>query len=349
VYIKPEVEIDGYYGLPYPIPEAEVTEDDIQQLIRAEQEKNGVQESVSRPSEMGDIVTINFTGYMDGEAFEGGKGENHNLTLGSGQFIDTFENQLVGKVAGDDVKVEVTFPEGYHKAEFSGKPATFEVEILDVMTRVLPEINDEFAGNVSEFETLEAYREDLTQKIRERKENASEQNKRNYILNQLVQKAVMEVPEAMYLGRSEEMYEDFARRIEYQGLKMDMYLRYANLTPEAMRATFMKDAKKTVDARLALEAVAKKEGLSVSDEEFKAHIAKLTGMEGEALDKFLETASARRREDIIEELLIQKAMDFVVEQAVAVEGLEYEVELAEDGGEYEYEVEEEEEEENKER
>jgi len=319
VYVKPEVTIDGYYGLTYPKMEVEANEEDIQAALRAEQEKNARQVSVDRPAEIGDIITINFIGYQDGEAFDGGSGQDHDLKLGSNQFIPGFEDQLVGHVVGDDVKVEVTFPEEYGHEALAGKPAIFEVEILDVKANELPEINDEFAQDVSEFETLADYRADLAKTIAERKTSQQESNKRMHLLQQLAKIAEMEVPDAMYQARLDDSWESFKRQVESHGMDVESYLRFSNLTEEAMRASWQAQAKFDVDSQLALEAVAAKEGMTVSDEEFKEHLGVMTGMEGEELDKLVNDVNPSRRKELERDILCKKALDFVTEKSIAVD------------------------------
>ena len=319
VYIRPEATIDGYYGLTYPKMETEATESDIQEALRAEQEKNARQVSVDRPAELGDITTINFTGYQDGEPFEGGAGEDFDLKLGSNQFIPGFEDQLVGHVVGDDIKVEVTFPEEYGHETLAGKPAVFEVEILDVKANELPEINDEFAQDVSEFETLAEYREDLAKNITERKTNQLESNKRMHLLQQLAQMAEMDVPNAMYQARLDDSWESFKRQVEGHGMDVESYLRFSNLTEEAMRASWQAQAKFDVDSQLALEAVAVKENMTASDEEFKEHLGTMTGMEGDAIDKLVAEVTPARRKELERDIICKKALDFVAEKAIAVD------------------------------
>jgi len=319
VYIRPEVTIDGYYGLTYPKGETEATEADIQAQLRAEQEKNARQISVERPAALGDIVTINFTGYHNGEPFEGGKGEDFDLTLGSGQFIPGFEDQLVGHEVGDDVKVEVTFPEEYGHETLAGQPATFDVEILDVKAKELPEINDEFAEEVSEFENLTDYRAHLSKTITEKKTSQLDANKRMHLMRELIQVAQMDVPQAMYQARIDESWENFSRQVEMQGMDVETYLRFSNMSEEVMRKSWEAQAKFDVDSQLALEAVANKEELTVSDEEFSKHIGEITGREGDDLDKLLKDITPARRKDLERDIRCKKAIDFIVEKAIAVD------------------------------
>ena len=318
-YVKPEVNIDGYYGLTYPKMETDATESDIQAALRAEQEKNVRQISVERAAQLEDTVTINFTGYQDGEAFEGGSGKDFDLKLGSNQFIPGFEDQLVGHIVGDDVKVEVTFPEEYGHETLAGKPAIFEVEILDVKANELPEINDEFAQDVSGLENLAAYRESLAKDISERKTTQLDNNKRMHLMQQLAQIAEMEVPEAMYQARLDDSWENFKRQVEGHGMDVESYLRFSNLSEETMRASWLSQAKFDVDSQLALEAVAVKENIAASDEDFKEHLGTMTGLEGDELDKLVLDVNPNRRKEITRDILCKKALDFVTEKAIAVD------------------------------
>ena len=317
--IKPVVEVEDYHGFVYSKAESEATEDEIQEALLAEQKKSATQSSVDRPAEMEDIVTINFKGYFGDEPFEGGEGSDHELTLGSGQFIDTFEAQLVGHVPGDDVTVNVTFPEEYHHPDYAGKEARFEVEILDVQGKTLPEIDDDFAANVSEFDTLEEYRKSLADTIKANKEQSIESTKRIQVMRQLVDKAKMDVPEAMYLARLDEMMEEFARHIQSQGMNLETYLRFTQLTPEALKQGWKPQAETDVKNMLALEAVAVKEGFEVTDEEFQTRLGEMTGMEGDALVNIIKELHSSRRKELTLSMLCSKAMDFVLEKAIATD------------------------------
>ncbi|MCL2841679.1 MAG: trigger factor [Defluviitaleaceae bacterium] len=331
VYTRPEAEVDGYYGLTYPKGEPEATEADIQSALEAEQKKNARQVSVDRPAALEDIATINFTGYIDGEAFDGGEGKDHDLTLGSGQFIPGFEEQLVGHVPGDDVSVKVTFPTEYHAPEFAGKEAVFEVEILDVKANELPEIDDEFAQDVSEFDTLEAFRNDLAEKITETKKANLENNKRSSVMRKLTAATKVDVPEAMYFARLDDMMNDFSRQIESRGMDIENYMRFTQLTEQALKAQWRPQAEEDVKGVLALTAVAKKENFTISDEEFSTKLGEMLNQEGEALKKFIADMHPSRRRDIERSILCEKALDFVMEKAVpSDEPMEMELNLNED-------------------
>jgi len=280
---------------------------------------NARQATVDRAAELNDIVTINFKGFIGDEPFEGGQGEDFSLTLGSGQFIPGFEEQLVGKKAGDDVTVNVSFPEEYHHEPLAGKPARFEVEILDVQAKELPELNDDFAQDVSEFDTLEEYRADLAKNIAENKEKNTINIQRGQVLKQLVEKTTVDIPEEMYLGRVDEMVDDFKNQLRAQGMDMENYLRYSGLTEEAMKASMRQQAEIDVKNILALEAVAKKQKLEITDEELEAKIAEVLKLEGDTLTNFMNNMPAERKKEFTRGMLRDKALDFAMDKAKAVD------------------------------
>ena len=320
VFTKPEVKIENYYGLTYPIVETEPTEEDIQNRLQDEREKNARTVTVERPAEMGDIITINFAGYIDDEPFEGGEASDYELTLGSKTFIDTYEEQLVGHSAGDDVDVRVTFPDDYGKEDLQGKEALFKVEVLEVQSKELPELDDEFAQDVSEFETMAEFRENLVGVLREQKEQHALTSKRSEIVKQLVEMSEMEIPDVMYTARVEEMTEELRYRLWQQGLRLDQYLGFSQMSMDDLHDNYRMPAKEEVEARLVLETISKKENLEVSDEELREFIQKIA-LPSQDVDKILEELTEDRRESIITDILNQKALDFVVEKAVAIEAL----------------------------
>jgi trigger factor len=319
VYVRPAVEIDGYLGLPYPKEEAEPTESEIQDTLRAEQEKNARQVSVGRPARLDDIVNINFTGYTDGVPFEGGKGDMVDLTLGSGRFIPGFEEQLIGKVTGDDVQVNVTFPEEYGHKELAGKPALFEVEIIDVKEKQFPELDDDFAQEISEFDTLDEYRADITEKMRKTKGDNLDNNKRAFLMQQLGKMITANIPEVMYDAQLDDMTDAFRRRIESQGMDFDTYLRYANMTETALRNGWKAQARMEVQSTLALGAIAAKEGFEVTDEEFNEKFGEMANLKDDALTRAVERLHPRRRVELKRAFLCDKAMDYVLANAVATD------------------------------
>jgi len=320
VYVKPDVEIDGYHGLTYPIIETEPTEDDIQNRLQSERERNSRTITVDRPAELGDVVSINFTGYVDDEPFEGGHAENYQITLGTKTFIDTFEDQIVGHSVGDDIDVNVTFPEEYGKEELQGKPALFKVEVLEIQAKELPELNDEFAQDVSEFESLEEFRADLREKIKKEKEEQALASKRATIMQQLVEKAEMDIPEAMYTARTEEMVQEMRFRLWQQGMELEQYMNYTGMTLDTLKENYLPMATEDVQARLVLGAVAKKENFEITDEEIVEHVKKISpNQEDDYAEKFVSELTEDRRKNICEDLQNQKALDFVLEKAVALE------------------------------
>jgi len=319
VTTRPVAQVDNYYGLTYPKQDIEPSEDEIQAEIAKEQEKNARQVSIDGPAKNGDIVTINFTGYLNDEIFDGGTGKDHDLTLGSNQFIPGFEEQLVGKNVGDDVKVDVSFPENYHHEPLASKPVIFEVEILDIKEKILPELNDDFAQDVSEVDTFAEYRDEVKGKLRVQKEAAADNVKRGEILKQLVANTTVDIPEVMYTARVDEMFDDFERQIKMYGMDPAMYLEQMGMTEASMRQMWLPQAQTETKNTLALEAVAKKEGLTVSDEDIKKHIAEATQKEGEELDHLIANIPSSRKKDIDRQLECQKALDFLLEKSIAVD------------------------------
>ncbi|MCL2357189.1 MAG: trigger factor [Defluviitaleaceae bacterium] len=326
VFVRPEAEVGEYTGLAYPKTNTEATEADIKDALKAEQEKNSRQVSVNRAAAMGDVVTINFEGFIDGEAFSGGKGEDYDLTLGSGQFIPGFEEQIAGASVGDDLKVNVKFPDDYHATEFAGKDAVFEVEVLDVKANELPEINDEFAEDVSEFDTLAEFRDDLAKRIKENKEASLTNMKRAHLLKKLIGVSTVDIPEAMYLGRLDDMFRDFAHSIQMRGMDIENYMRFTQTSEEFLKASWRKQAETDVQGMLALEAVAKKESLVVDDEAFETRVKDATGREGDELAKIIADMHPARRKELERSLLCEKALDFITEKAVESEDEEFDPE-----------------------
>ncbi len=321
IFVKPEAVLNGYYGITYKKEETVATDSDIQERLQKEREKNSRQVSVERPAEMGDIVTINFTGYTDDEPFEGGEGHDYDLTLGSKQFIDTFEEQLAGHEVGDDVTVNVRFPDEYHHEQLAGKDAVFEVEILDIKAKEYPEIDDDFAQDVSEFDTLEEYRESLTEQITKEKEARAEEAKRQEIIKKISELVEADIPEVMYEARLDEMMDEFEMRLRYQGMPVDSYFNFSGETPEHLRETWKETAEIDVKAALALDAVVRNENIKETDEDFKSYIEK-NMRPGQDVDKFISSLSARRKKEMVRAMLSEKALDFVLEKAIAVENNE---------------------------
>ncbi|MCL1998977.1 MAG: trigger factor [Turicibacter sp.] len=321
VYIRPTVEVPDYDGLSYVRMEIEPTEEDIERNLQHEREQNSRTITVDRPAQMDDIVTINFTGYMDGEAFEGGHSEDFELTLGTKTFIDTFEEQLVGKSAGDDVEVHVTFPENYNKEELSGKPAMFEVEILEVQAKEIPELDDEFAQDVSEFDTLQEFRDDITHRLRNANQERALTEQRATVLAQMIEKSNLDVPPAMYTAKIDDMVMEMRRSLAARGMRLEQYFEMTGMTLEMLEENYKIPAKESVDAELILEAVANKETIEISDEEIREYVAKNI-TPNQTVDEILGQLDDDGKKLLVRDLRIQRAMDFLLEKAVEVEALE---------------------------
>ena len=276
VAVKPEVTLGQYKGIEVEKADAEVKEEDVEAELKRVQNQNARLISVTdRPVAKDDQVVIDFDGSVDGKAFDGGKAEDYPLTIGSHAFIDTFEDQLIGKNIGEECEVNVTFPQEYHAKELAGKPAVFKVKIKEIKVRELPELNDEFASEVSDFETLEEYKKDVEAKIAERKQKAAATENENRVVDKVVEGASMEIPDRMIDGQVENMIQDTARRMQSQGLDLQQYLKYTGMTLDQMKEQARPQAIKRIQTRLVLEAVAKAENIQISDEQLDEEIGKM--------------------------------------------------------------------------
>ena len=317
VAVKPEVTLGQYKGLEVAAADLTVTDEEVAAEIKREQEKNATVVTVEdRAVEDGDTAVIDFEGFCDGVPFEGGKGEAFPLVIGSGQFIPGFEEQLVGKNTGDEVEVNVTFPTPYQAKELEGKDAMFKVKINEIKGKLLPELDDEFASEVSDFETMDEYREDVAKKLAEKKAESAKQEKEDRVVDMAAANAEMEIPEAMVLTRAEDQVDDFARRLQSQGLKMEQYLEYTGLTRDKMVEQAKDQAEKSIRIRLMLEAVAAAENIEVSEDEVNAELEKMAqsyGMEVEMLKNYF---GEKEIGQIKTDLAVQKAVDLLVAEAV---------------------------------
>ena len=319
VTVKPEVELGEYKGVEVTVPAAEVTEEEVLGQITAEQEKNAREITITdRAVEPQDKVTIDFEGFIDGEAFEGGSAEDHELIIGSGSFIGNFEDQLIGKNIGEEVEVNVNFPEDYQAEELANKPAMFKVKIKGIMIKELPELNDDFAADVSDFETLDEYKEDIKAKLLEQKQTARTSEIENAVIKQIVENAKIEVPEAMISEQADRSLNDFANRMGQQGLNMETYLQYTGLTMEAFRENFDKDAKVQLEGRLVLEAITKVEDLPVTDEEVDAEIASMAERFNMKAEDIKKTIGDNEKEMMKEDIKVSKAVKLAVDSAVVI-------------------------------
>ena len=320
VYVKPEVTLGQYKGLEVEKQNVEVTAEEVEAEIKKVQEQNSRMVTVTdRAAQMGDVVTISYLGTVDGVAFEGGQSDAYDLTLGSHTFIDTFEDQIVGHNVGDKFDVNVKFPEEYHSEELKGKDAVFAVEVKEIKFKELPEANDELAQDVSDFDTLDEYKADLNKKLIADKEAKAKQVMSDSLLDKAVANATMDVPECMYDNKLEQLLGDFEQNIGRSGLTLDLYCTYMGTTRDGLREQFKDTAKKSVDARLVLEAVAATENLALSKEEVDEEIGKLGESWGLTSEKMLEIFRDEDRANLEKDLLVRRAMTFIEENAVEVE------------------------------
>ena len=316
VAVKPEVTLGKYLGVAVKQTDVSVTEEEVTAEVEKERESNARMITVEdRAIQEGDTAVIDYEGFTDGAAFEGGKGENHSLVIGSHSFIDTFEEQLIGKHTGEEVTVNVTFPEEYHAPELAGKPAMFQVKINEIKTKELPELDDEFAQDVSEFDTLAEYRESVQKKLTERKENEAKRAKEEEAIQKIVEDAQMEIPDAMIDTQVDSMIDNFASRIAQQGMALEQYLQFTGMTEEKLAEQMRPDALKQIQSGLVLEAIAKAENIEVSEEDIDAEIEKMAGMYGMEADKLKEYMGDGEKESMKKDLAVQKAVELIVEKA----------------------------------
>lgn len=313
-FVKPEVTVEGYKGITAPRKVAEVTDEMVAAEVDSARARLAREvEITDRAAAMGDIANINFEGFVDGVAFEGGKGENHDLKLGSGSFIPGFEDQIVGKSIGEEFDVNVTFPEQYGAKELAGKAATFKTKINALKVEELPEADDDFAKDVSEFDTLDEYKADVKAKLEKKSEDAADREFENAVVDALLEKLVAEIPEPMFAVETENFLRDYDNRLRMQGLSLDQYTKYTGMTLDALRAQFRPNAEKQVKLRLALEKIAALEELTVSDEEIEAEYTRIAEAYNLPADQVKGMVAV---EDIKADMLVANAMKFVKDNAV---------------------------------
>lgn len=317
VALKPEVTLGDYKGIEVEKPSIEVTEEEINAELDKERESNARTITVDdRAVQDGDMTVIDFEGFVDGVPFEGGKGTDYSLTIGSHSFIDTFEEQLIGKNIGEETEVNVTFPEQYQAAELAGKPAMFKVMVKEIKVKELPELDDDFAQDVSEFDTLDEYKADVKKKIEEKKETEAKNAKEDAVINAIIEKAAMEIPDAMIETQVRQMAEDFAQRIQQQGLSIEQYFQFTGLTPEKMFEQMRPQAEKRIQSRLVLEAIVAAENIEATEEQFNEEIKKMAEMYKMEEDKLSELIGEYEKKQMKLDLAIQKAVELVVNSAV---------------------------------
>ena len=314
VAVKPEVELGTYKGVEVEKADTEVTDADVEEELKKVQEQNSRTVTVEdRAVKDGDMTVIDFEGFVDGVAFDGGKGSDYALTLGSGTFIPGFEDQLVGANTGDHVEVKVTFPEEYQAKELAGKEAVFQCDVKKIETKEVPELDDEFAKDVSEFDTLAEYKEDVKKKLTERKEADAHRTKEDEAIEKIIDDAKMDIPEAMIDNQVNSMINDFANNMMQQGLSMEQYMQFTGMTMDKFKEQVRPDAVKRIQSSLVLEQIAKDENLEVTDADVDAEIEKMAAAYGMEVDKVKEYIQDAERESMKKDIAIQKAADFIME------------------------------------
>lgn len=316
VTTKPEVTLGTYKGIKVEKIENNVTDEDVDKEIEITRTRNARIISVDdRAVENGDIAVIDFEGFCDGVAFDGGKGENYELEIGSNTFIPGFEEQVIGAEIDKEIDVNVTFPEEYHAADLAGKPAVFKVTVHQIKVKELPELDDDFASEVSEFETFEEYKNSVKAKLEEQAENKTKQEFENAIIEAVCEKAEVEIPQAMIDTQIDRMINDFAQRMQYQGMNLDMYLQYTGSTIEQMRENFKEQAEKQCKVTLVVEAIMVAEGIDVTDEEIEDKIVEMSKIYNMEIDKLKEVLRPEDKDDIAKDIKFGKTIDMLVNKA----------------------------------
>ena len=316
VTLKPEVKLGKYKGVKVEKVEAEVTDEDIENRLNQDKEQNArLVAADDKEIENGDQAIIDFEGFVDDKPFEGGKGEDYPLVIGSHSFIDTFEDQLVGKKVGDEVDVNVTFPEQYQAAELAGKPALFKVKIKEIKVKEYPEIDDEFAQEVSEFDTLEEYKEDIRKKLTEAKENEAARETESRIIEAIVKDSKMDIPEKLIDTACDQMVEEFARNMQMQGIAFEQYLQMTGSTLEQMKEQVKPQAEARVQSSLVLEAIVDAENIEAKDADVDDEILKMSEQYGMEVEKINEMLRDEDRENIKKDICIRKAAELIVNEA----------------------------------
>ena len=316
VALKPEVKLGKYKGVKVEKSDVAVTDEEVDAEINKERENNARNiEVTDRAVKDGDITTLDFEGFVDGVAFEGGKGENYPLTIGSGAFIPGFEEQLVGAEIGKEVEVNVTFPEDYQAEELKGKAAVFKCTVKEIKEKQLPELDDEFASEVSEFETLAEYKADVKGKLEERKAKEAKDAKEAAVIEAIVKDSDMEIPEAMLATQQRQMVDEFAQRIQMQGLSIDQYFQFTGSSYEQMIEQVKPQAEKRIQSRLVLEAVAKAENITATEEDYEEELKVMAEAYQMEVEKVKELLPEKSVAQIKEDIAVRKAAEFVVENA----------------------------------
>ncbi len=323
VAVKPEVTLGDYKGIEVEKKMVKVMAADVNAEIDKVREQNSRMITVeNRGIKKDDTAVIDFEGFVDGEPFQGGKGEDYSLVIGSHSFIDTFEDQLVGKKAGEEVDVNVTFPEEYHEASLKGKPALFKVTVKEIKKKELPKLDDEFASEVSEFETLKEYKASVKKNLTERRKEEAKREKENEVVEKVVENITVELPEPMVDEQTQQMIQEFAGRLSSQGLSFDQYMQMTGMTVDALMGQMKPEAEKRIRTRLALEAIVDAEKIKATAKDIDKEIENMANMYQMEVDKIKEMIGDAEKEQIGKDLAVQKAVDFVVKNAVEVEPAE---------------------------
>ena len=320
---KPEAELGKYKGIEIPKIEYTVSDEDINHELGHMQEHNSRLISIEdRPVEKGDIAVIDFEGFVDGVAFEGGKAEGHELEIGSNTFIPGFEDQIIGMKIDEERDINVKFPEEYFSKDLAGKDATFKVKVHEIKKKELPELDDEFAKDVSEFDTLEEYKKDIAQKLKERKEDVAKREKEDKVVDAIIENAQMDIPEAMIQNQIRQLVDDFVRRLQSQGLSIDQYYQFTGLDNAKIQEQMRPQALKRIQSRLVLEKVAEVENIQVTDEKVDEEIAKMAEMYKMEADKLKELMGDYEKEQMKKDIAVQEAVTLVVDAAKVTEVVE---------------------------
>lgn len=320
VAVKPEVTLGQYKGVEVPKAVIEVTDEEVDEEVKKEQEKNARTVAVEdRAVESGDIVTLDYEGFVDGVAFEGGKGENYPLTIGSNSFIPGFEDQLIGAQVEVPLDVNVTFPEEYHSADLAGKAAVFKCLVHKIETKELPELDDEFAQDVSEFDTLDEYKADVKKTLTEKKEASAKTEKENAAVDKVIENAEMDIPDAMIDAEVTQMVNNFAQRIQSQGLSFEQYLQFTGSNMDAMKEQMKPQAVKRIQSRLVLEKIAEVENIQIPDEKLNEEIANMAKMYNMEADKLMEIMGDYEKDQMKKDMAVQEAVTLIANAAVEVE------------------------------
>ena len=319
VAVKPEVTLGEYKGLEVEVAPVEVTEEEAAELKREQENNSRTIDVDDRAVAEGDMVTLDFEGFVDGEAFEGGKGTDYPLTIGSNSFIPGFEDQLVGAELNTEVEVNVTFPENYHANDLAGKPAVFKCTVKAIKVKELPELDDEFAKDVSEFDTLDEYKADIEKNLRERKEGVAKREREDKAVDAVIANAQMDIPEAMIQNQIQQLMNDFVQRMQAQGLSIDQYYQFTGLDQAKIQEQMRPQALKRIQSRLVLEKVAEVENIQISDEKFEEELKTMADMYKMEVEKLKELMGDAEKEQMKKDIAVQEAVTLVAESAKVVE------------------------------